>query len=102
DGIRDKLVTGVQTCALPILDAGIHILGVVGDKEKDVGVTWLGGYAELRTVLDRQAVDHVVLALSHEDQARLGGLLDAVGDEPVKIGRASCRERVGWVWGGGA
>ena len=35
------------------LDAGIHILGVVGDKEKDVGVTWLGGYAELRTVLER-------------------------------------------------
>src|SRR5262249_26786184 len=26
-----------------------------------------------------------VLALSHEDQGRLGGLLDAVGDEPVTI-----------------
>src|SRR2546425_8696695 len=24
DGIRDKLVTGVQTCALPIFEAGLH------------------------------------------------------------------------------
>jgi Undecaprenyl-phosphate glucose phosphotransferase len=36
-------------------------------------------------VLDAQAVDHVVLALAHEDYGRLGGLLDAVGDEPVTI-----------------
>src|SRR6266478_10090275 len=28
DGIRDLTVTGVQTCALPILDAGDHALGV--------------------------------------------------------------------------
>jgi Undecaprenyl-phosphate glucose phosphotransferase len=30
-------------------------------------------------------VDHVVLALAHEDYGRLAGLLDAVGDEPVTI-----------------
>ena len=36
-------------------------------------------------MLDSRPVDHVVLALSHEDQGRLGGLLDAVGDEPVTI-----------------
>src|SRR5258708_6704666 len=33
DGIRDDLVTGVQTCALPILEAGAADLGVTG---KDV------------------------------------------------------------------
>jgi len=67
-------------------DVGLQILGVVGDKKEEVGgVTWLGGYADLRAVLDRQPVDHVILALSHEDQGRLGGLLDAVGDEPVTI-----------------
>src|SRR5207244_7738658 len=26
DGIRDDLVTGVQTCALPILPSGYHLL----------------------------------------------------------------------------
>jgi Undecaprenyl-phosphate glucose phosphotransferase len=67
-------------------DVGIQILGVVGDKKEEIGgVTWLGGYADLRAVLDRQAVDQVILAMSHEDQGRLRGLLDAVGDEPVTI-----------------
>ena len=30
-------------------------------------------------------MDHVILALAHEDYGRLAGLLDAVGDEPVTI-----------------
>jgi Undecaprenyl-phosphate glucose phosphotransferase len=67
-------------------DVGIQILGVVGDTKEDLGgATWLGGYADLRAVLDGRTVDQVILALSHEDQERLGGLLDAVGDEPVTI-----------------
>ena len=67
-------------------DVGIQVLGLVGDKkEGTAGLAWLGGYADLRAVLDARSVDHVVLALSHEDQGRLGGLLDAVGDEPVTI-----------------
>jgi Undecaprenyl-phosphate glucose phosphotransferase len=67
-------------------DVGIQVLGVVGDKKEELGgAAWLGGYADLRAVLDSCSVDHVVLALSHEDQGRLGGLLDAVGDEPVAI-----------------
>jgi Undecaprenyl-phosphate glucose phosphotransferase len=36
-------------------------------------------------VLDAHTVDHVILALAHEDYGRLAGLLDAVGDEPVTI-----------------
>jgi Undecaprenyl-phosphate glucose phosphotransferase len=67
-------------------DVGIQVLGVVGDdKEGTGGVRWLGGYADLRGVLDAHTVDHVILALAHEDYGRLGGLLDAVGDEPVTI-----------------
>jgi Undecaprenyl-phosphate glucose phosphotransferase len=67
-------------------DVGIQVLGVVGDRKEAInGAPWLGGYADLRTVLDARTVDHVVLALSHEDQGRLSGLLDAVGDEPVTI-----------------
>lgn len=67
-------------------DVGIEVLGVVGDdKEGTGGARRLGGYSDLRAVLDAHAVDHVILALVHEDYGRLGGLLEAVGDEPVTI-----------------
>jgi Undecaprenyl-phosphate glucose phosphotransferase len=67
-------------------DVGIQVLGVVGDEKDDTGgVRRLGGYADLRAVLDAHTVDHVILALAHEDYGRLAGLLDAVGDEPVTI-----------------
>ena len=67
-------------------DVGIQVLGVVGDdKDGASGARWLGGYSDLRAVLDAHTVDHVILALVHEDYGRLGGLLDAVGDEPVTI-----------------
>ena len=67
-------------------DVGIQVLGVIGDdKDGPAGARRLGGYADLRSVLDANTVDHVVLALAHEDYGRLGGLLDAVGDEPVTI-----------------
>jgi hypothetical protein len=36
-------------------------------------------------VLDAHQVDHVIVALPHEDYGRLGGLLEAIGDEPVTI-----------------
>lgn len=67
-------------------DVGIQVLGVVGDDRDGAGgARWLGGYKDLRAVLDAHAVDHVVLALAHEDYGRLAGLLDAVGDEPLTI-----------------
>jgi Undecaprenyl-phosphate glucose phosphotransferase len=67
-------------------DVGIKVLGVVGDDKEGLGGTrWLGGYADLRAVLDANAVDHVIVALAHEDYGRLRGLLEAVGDEPVTI-----------------
>ena len=67
-------------------DVGIQVLGVVADeKDGTTGARWLGTYSDLRAVLDAHQVDHVVLALAHEDYGRLAGLLDAVGDEPVTI-----------------
>ena len=67
-------------------DVGVTVLGLIGDEKDGVpGVPWLGGYADLRAVLDSRSVDHVVIALAHEDYGRLAGLLDAVGDEPVTI-----------------
>jgi len=67
-------------------DVGIQVLGVVGDDKDGAGAArWLGGYSDLRAILDAHTVDHVVMALAHEDYGRLVGLLDAVGDEPVTI-----------------
>jgi Undecaprenyl-phosphate glucose phosphotransferase len=91
--LRYALVVGSGELAATVVrrirarpDVGIQVLGVVGDEKEEVaGVPWLGGYADLRAVLDGRIVDQVIVALSHEDQGRLGGLLDAVGDEPVTI-----------------
>ena len=68
-------------------DVGIHVLGVVGDDKEGLGphTKWLGSYADLRTVLDAQTMDHVILALPHEDVARLPMLLSEIGDDPVTI-----------------
>lgn len=68
-------------------DVGIHVLGVIGDDKEGFAsqVKWLGGYADLRTVLDRHTVDHVILAIPHEDSFRLPMLLNEIGDDPVTI-----------------
>jgi Undecaprenyl-phosphate glucose phosphotransferase len=67
-------------------DIGIQVVGVVGDaKEGAGGAPWLGAYADLSAVLAARPVDHVVIALVHEDASRLPGLLEAIGDEPVTI-----------------
>src|SRR5207249_9584942 len=97
DGIRDRNVTGVQTCALPICAQGSHVfedpvvisvddVQVAGavDRQRDRLIEALGGKAaDRRRRVVRRAAREVRLA---EDDAQ--------------IGRASCRERV-WGWGGG-
>jgi Undecaprenyl-phosphate glucose phosphotransferase len=68
-------------------DVGLFVLGVVGDDKEGLAPPsrWLGGYADLRRVLDQQEVDHVILALPHEDAGRLPMLLAEIGDDPVTI-----------------
>ncbi len=68
-------------------DVGIQVLGVVGDAKNgaELGAQRLGGYGDLRAILDRGGVDHVILALPHEDYARIGMILEEIGDEPVTI-----------------
>src|SRR2546430_3475897 len=78
DGIRDLTVTGVQTCALPILD------GIAGSLDELVALSsrsWRGTDSEAPARCD-------LVHLSHRDST-----LDRP-DPSAQIGRASCRERV--------
>src|SRR5205823_8729931 len=78
DGIRDKLVTGVKTCALPISD---------GRKPRDRRQA-MGPAAPSFTKAQREVFVLLVQGLSEKLIARRLGVSE--------IGRASCRER-GWT-----
>src|SRR2546429_1721536 len=80
DGIRDVAVTGVQTCALPILERVRQTRGA--DQEKRAGPP--------PPRVD-QPVDEVEVEVDEPEV-----VVDAVerAPEPGQIGRASCRERV--------
>src|SRR5699024_11607193 len=86
DGIRDRNVTGVQTCALPILALALGIgtmmcwrsvAMTIGEKIGKRGMTYAQGMAAQMTA-----------AVSI-------GLASYIGMPVSKIGRASCREGVG-------
>src|SRR3989441_5816706 len=88
DGIRDKLVTRVQTCALPISGRG----------QVEEPPTWPRPAPELEQLellaLDAgrveaslaQPLDERAIRLGLDDPVELGAISE--------IGRASCRERV--------
>src|SRR5690606_40939631 len=84
DGIRDFHVTGVQTCALPILDEG---LAAPRDER------WIDGMQDLADIL-----------LGDDPEASVNAVRDAIAAGApltdltltLKIGRASCRETV-WM-----
>src|SRR5207244_8073321 len=95
DGIRDDLVTGVQTCALPILisgniNAGVEISHGTGTINNQVvgnffGTDPTGNSATSQTITDDVGV-------------RLEG--SPTCSTTRQIGRASCRERVEKAEGG--
>src|SRR5207249_7753307 len=98
DGIRDRNVTGVQTCALPILGGGLsNLLDRVAYGGYVVDFINLG-IGSLRTGIFNAA----------DVAITVGVLLVVFGGQwqrkpsASKIGRASCRERVEMsVVGGG-
>src|SRR5207248_3891434 len=90
DGIRDRTVTGVQTCALPISPSP-HARP---DRRVGRRLQRLAGVAALpvgarRGAARRQGAPH----------GPGGGRTNIL--RPCEIGRASCRERVGGGGGGG-
>src|SRR5205823_10468836 len=89
DGIRDKLVTGVQTCALPISPNMLAISGYIRTGEMD--------FILLSPVSSRFLVSTRTVALPALADVLAGLILIVYAGD--KIGRASCRER-GWCWVG--
>src|SRR5207244_9875747 len=85
DGIRDDLVTGVQTCALPILYGPRHCTAAralwQGENDGKLPETALAGAPEL-------GAGPAPTLSSRDEHPEKGGC-------EGKIGRASCRERVG-------
>src|SRR5207248_8078649 len=96
DGIRDRTVTGVQTCALPIL-AGLRPIDAaaaagLGDVLRD---TANGGSRPL-CAGGRSGAAVCRLCRQHGDAAVDDFLSSATWR--LEIGRASCRERVESAW----
>src|SRR5205823_7502127 len=82
DGIRDKLVTGVQTCALPIFVGCIAVFGVAQEN----------GRLAAKFAILLFLFDEFLLNLAAD---LLDELESFQADMPIgQIGRASCRERV--------
>src|SRR5207244_10536491 len=90
DGIRDDLVTGVQTCALPILRGGCRVV-IAHFRNSDDGNTFAAERAELAR---RDGLRHHVRRVSEAVDVRVQPPTPPATLEPEKIGRASCRERV--------
>src|SRR5207244_8946771 len=91
DGIRDDLVTGVQTCALPILGRVV--------RRQDLA-RWREARAERRGV--GAAVEGVVHRAPHTHVVEGRDARIQEEEERPQIGRASCRERVQRAEGAGA
>src|SRR5206468_8832458 len=94
-GIRDLIVTGVQTCALPICEEGTGhsdiLLSVVPLDMEEYLIAPIGWevHIDVGRLAGEQEAGERKPALDHVD----GGEVQAVSDAG-EIGRASCRERV--------
>src|SRR5699024_12045959 len=91
DGIRDRNVTGVQTCALPISQSAYAIAGFQNDG---VDVVLLTGDNEAvaQQVSTELNINHYKASMLPED--KIAYVTQSQDKQHVEIGRASCRERV--------
>src|SRR5206468_9527676 len=94
-GIRDLIVTGVQTCALPICGSNkpgesqkMHLMdsGVGGAQIADVSVDTETGIVTVNEMVAVQDCGLIIDLKTAESQV-YGALI-------MEIGRASCRESV--------
>src|SRR5438105_12887074 len=87
DGIRGPLVTGVQTCALPILPPTSS--AATSDAERAEQTA----YSELEECRRATAYADADLAVCGRDEAGSAVQLQEAETALAEIGRASCRER---------
>src|SRR5207248_8588270 len=94
DGIRDRTVTGVQTCALPISTEGTAASGTA-----TVGALF-GGLITYSRSFDvdgsRRVVQARAIAATSAAKSSFRFSIPSPTTNNTKIGRASCRERV-WL-----
>src|SRR5699024_12109471 len=90
DGIRDRNVTGVQTCALPIFETvQIHLSDMY--KESAAAKAFVLDAARAGASGDTDALAKILAARIVASEAAIESGKIAMR---VEIGRASCRERV--------
>src|SRR5207248_8339750 len=94
-GIRDRTVTGVQTCALPILATPAELVVAVLTPPANVPLGPLVGAANV-TVTPATGLPKASFTVASKGLAKAVLMAAVCGVPPVavKIGRASCRERV--------
>src|SRR5207248_8369808 len=95
DGIRDRTVTGVQTCALPIFGR-VEAAVLVGRGQAVRPAVALRDGADDRA--GRRVAEDVVVVVVEV----AGHTVHRHGRGAAEIGRASCRERGERSGGGGA
>src|SRR5206468_4934087 len=94
DGIRDLIVTGVQTCALPILGVGSCRRSSTGARSRPT-TTRTNAYGALALECTNPSVGNPGLVLDPATLSPLESQSFTVEYQPSRqIGRASCRERV--------
>src|SRR5699024_12028137 len=94
DGIRDRNVTGVQTCALPI-----YIHTEYPGNVMTLGQTY-GSLTNMKIENMREQHEAIVREKTLVESHRQEKSDYAIVTVTLEIGRASCRERVAmWVLG---
>src|SRR5699024_12108078 len=92
DGIRDRNVTGVQTCALPIFAADLlHTKSIDSLKAAAYGVKWLEHassivhslYPDYNTQISAEEFERI--SQSEVDEERLTAVLTHLREKEVKI-----------------
>src|SRR5207244_6654091 len=93
DGIRDDLVTGVQTCALPIYQVRVQLsVALERDRQLHAHLVLLVGGEDVDDAVDR--LRRALRVQRREDEVAGLGRGQGGRDGLEEIGRASCRERV--------
>src|SRR5205823_8704752 len=85
DGIRDKLVTGVQTCALPIF--GPAVIAIYREGDTDTVKRTLGFLALLGDLLDGSSLQPVREPLIMGTRRALGAAHLIVRSEERRVGK---------------